>query len=264
MTEPPDDEALIAYLDGEAADPAEIEAWLGRDPALSRRLQVLSEATAAIRESFEEILREPVPERLLLAATTAPTGEILGFLRRLPLLAGLTIRVPRHWAGLAAAASICGILFGGSMEYLAQGDRQSNWLDNVAGYHNLIISSANSAYDPVFDVSPGSEQKLPVDIRVPDLKPWNLGFQGARTIMVEGKTAYQFFYATDDKALGPISLTVVPSAKADTLPTFDHRDGLNVMYWRHGGRSYAIVGHDANKGYMWGLAQDIAWQMSQT
>ena len=158
-----------------------------------------------------------------------------------------------------------GIVFGGGIGYLAGGEPQqsaSGALDNIAGYHNLLIASAN-AEATVFDVPAGadSEKKLPSDVRIPDLKPWGLAFVGARMMVVEGKPGYQFFYTTDNKDLGPITLTVWPTSHADALPTFDQRDNVNLMYWRHAGHGYAIVG-DANKGYMWGLAQDAtAWQL---
>ena len=65
---------------------------------------------------------------------------------------------------------------------------------------------------------------------------------------------------TDNKALGPITLVVGASAKADLAPTFDHRDDLNLLYWRHHGHAYALVG-TANIGYLWNIANDIAWQL---
>lgn len=263
MKQRPSDEELVAFLDGELgeAESAALSAWLERDPALRARFQALSEVGLAVRESFDEVLREPVPERLLLAATAKPAAEVLPFRARRPLLGGHG----RRWIGFAVAASVCGLVFGGPLGYLAGGNDagrqvQTSWLDNIAGYHNLFISSADGAENAVFDVPAGAEQKLPGDVHIPDLKPWSLGFQGARMMVVEGRPAYQFFYTTDNKELGAITLTVWPSGKGDMQPTFDRRDNVNLMYWRHAGHGYAIVGQ-ANKGYMWGLAQDIAWQL---
>jgi anti-sigma factor RsiW len=97
-------------------------------------------------------------------------------------------------------------------------------------------------------------------VRVPDLKPWGLAFQGARMIVVEGRPAAQLFYTTDNKALGPISVVVGSSKRADIPPTFERRQDVNVMYWRNRGRAYALVG-EADVGYLWNLANDIAWQL---
>jgi len=57
----------------------------------------------------------------------------------------------------------------------------------------------------------------------------------------------------------PITLVVGTSAKADLAPTFDRRDNLNLLYWRHHGHAYAIVGA-ADIGYLWNIYNDIAWQ----
>src|SRR5579859_6337844 len=70
MMQRPSDEVLVAYLDGEVDETTavEVESWLERDPELRSRLQVLTESATQIRDAFEEILREPVPERLMAAA----------------------------------------------------------------------------------------------------------------------------------------------------------------------------------------------------
>src|SRR5260370_14645334 len=64
------DELLIAYLDGEL-DPEtskEVATAIARDPALAREAQMLAETAAALRVMFDDVLQEPVPERLLAAA----------------------------------------------------------------------------------------------------------------------------------------------------------------------------------------------------
>ena len=77
---------------------------------------------------------------------------------------------------------------------------------------------------------------------LPNLKPWGLQFQGARYLFIEGQPATQLFYTTDNKALGPLTVVVANSTKPDLAPTFDRRDNLNVLYWRHHGHAYALVG----------------------
>ena len=97
-------------------------------------------------------------------------------------------------------------------------------------------------------------------MRLPDLKPWGLSFRGARLVVVEGRPAAQLVYVTDNKAIGPLSLVIGASKQPDVAPTFDHRQDVNLLYWRHQGRAYALVGQ-ADKGYLWGIANDVAWQL---
>jgi anti-sigma factor RsiW len=280
----PSDEMLVAYLDGEVDETTavEIEACLERDPELRARLQILTESATQIRDAFEEILREPVPDRLMAAArgrepaTDEPRqgATILSFGARLASATARKGFANRRWGlGVAAAASLSFLMIGAGGGYLAgTGDvtidgvqpssTTTSWLDNIAGYHNLLISSANGAEGTVFDVPAGadSEKKLPSDVRIPDLKPWGLAFQGARKLVVEGKPAYQFFYTTDNKSLGAITITVTNTTKGDMSPTFDKRAGVNLLYWRHQGHGYALVG-SADKGWMWGIANDIEFQL---
>ncbi|GGF38364.1 membrane protein [Aliidongia dinghuensis] len=285
MMQRPSDEMLVAYLDGEVdeATAVEIESCLERDSELQARLLLLTESDAQIRDAFDEILREPVPERLIAAArgrTAAheeeeelPSATILSFGARLATTTARKGIANRRWGlGLVAAASLSFLMIGAGGGYLAGmgGDvnvdatqpnsTATSWLDNIAGYHNLLISSANGAESTVFDVPAGAETKLPSDVRIPDLKPWSLAFQGARKLMVEGKPAYQFYYTTDNKSLGPITITVTNTTRPDSSPTFAKRAGVNLLYWRHQGHGYALVG-SADKGWMWGIANDVEFQL---
>ena len=283
MMQRPSDEVLVAYLDGEVDETTavEVESWLERDPELRNRLRALTESATQIRDAFEEILREPVPERLMAAAhgrTSADAGEpaksatILSFGAKLASATARKGLANRRWGlGLVAAASLSFLVIGAGGGYLAgTGDvsidgvqttsTTNSWLDNIAGYHNLLISSANGAESTVFDVPAGTDKGLPTDIRIPDLKPWSLAFQGARKLVVEGKPAFQFFYTTDNKSLGPITITVTNTTRGDMSPTFAKRAGVNLLYWRHQGHGYALVG-SADKGWMWGIANDIEFQL---
>ena len=103
-------------------------------------------------------------------------------------------------------------------------------------------------------------QSLPQQVRLPDLKPWGLTFRGARLVVVDGKPAAQLVYVTDNKAIGPLTLVIGASKQPDIPRTLDHRQDVNVLYWRHQGRAYALVGQ-TDIGYLWGIANDVAWQL---
>jgi anti-sigma factor RsiW len=276
MMPKPSDETLIAYLDGELDESvrAEIADQLERDSDLRLRAQRLGESAALLRTAFDPVLREPLPQRLI-AAARGETQKVVSIAARLKrTMAGQR----RWWIGVPVAASLAGLLIGGGLGFFA-GDERSmtaaqeaqadlatgNWLDSIAGYHKLFVNAGSNDTD-LADVPPNDgnahkgSQKLPPDFRLPNLKPWGLEFQGARFLIVEGRPATQLFYTTDNKALGPLTVVVASSTKADLAPTFDHRDDLNLLYWRHHGHAYALVG-TANIGYLWNIANDIGWQL---
>jgi anti-sigma factor RsiW len=281
------DDRLIAYLDGEleVAQRREVEAWLDADPAARQRMAALAESANLLRLAFDEAIREPVPDRLVAAArgeTSPPQAgaQILTFRRR----AGAQIVAPRVWRiGLPVAASLFGLLVGGGVTYLGAGRLALNgvagkqpaleataandlWLDNAAGYFKLVVSAGDN---PPMDVPATGDprealqkisQSLPQEVRLPDLKPWGLSFRGARLVVEEGRPAAALVYTTDNKAIGPLGLIIGSSKQPDTSPTFDRRQDVNLLYWRHQGRAYALVGQ-ADIGYLWGIANDVAWQL---
>jgi anti-sigma factor RsiW len=281
------DDRLIAYLDGEleVAQRREVEVWLDADPAARHRMAALAESANLLRLAFDEALREPVPDRLIAAARgeTAPpqaSAQILPFRRRV----GAQIVSPRVWRiGLPVAASLFGLLVGGGVTYLGPGRLALNgvaskqpaleataannlWLDNAAGYFKLVVSAGDN---PSMDIPATGDprealqkisQSLPQEVRLPDLKPWGLSFRGARLVVEEGRPAAALVYTTDNKAIGPLGLIIGSSKQPDIPPTFDRRQDVNLLYWRHQGRAYALVGQ-ADIGYLWGIANDVAWQL---
>jgi len=272
----PSDEQLIAYLDGELAgdERAQVALALEEDAKLKERAARLAESAGLLRAAFDPVVHEPVPDRLIAAARGTGGATVVS----------LGARVRRHigdrrwWIGVPLAASLAGLMVGAGLGFFAADESSvtasrpadvnlasGSWLDSIAGYHKLFVAAGPND-DALVDVPANdgatrkATQKLPSDFRLPNLKPWGLVFQGARFLIVEGRPATQLFYTTDIKALGPLTVVVGTSNKPDISPTFDHRDDLNLLYWRHHGHAYALVGQ-ADIGYLWNIANDIAWQL---
>lgn len=70
------DEKLMAYVDGELDDAAraEVEAALLDDPALAQRVAAQKALRNRIRLAFDNVAKEPVPDRLVKTARTAPAS----------------------------------------------------------------------------------------------------------------------------------------------------------------------------------------------
>jgi anti-sigma factor RsiW len=283
------EEALVAYLDGEldSSERQQLEAAAETDPELRDRLGALARATDLVRSAYAEIVNEPVPERLIAAArgdTAAPEpqreAQILFFKRPQRVLRPAF--AARWQVGMAAAAALFGLIVGGAGTYVgmnaltggrAAAERQvaaanaSNWLDNAAGAYKLIVNAGDqipmdvpASNDPKEALQKIS-QTLPQQVRLPDLKPWGLSFRGARLVVVEGRPGVQLVYNTDNKAIGALTLVIGQTKQPDVAPTVDRRQDVNLLYWRHQGRAYALVGQ-TDIGYLWGIANDVAWQLN--
>ena len=283
------DELLIAYLDGELgpSERREVEGWLDIDPVAREKLVAFAGSAGLVRLAFDEIMHEPIPDRLIAAARgetdlSQPLARVVPFkaLRR-----SKRSVVSRHWwVGVAVAASLFGLLLGGSIAYLgiarfepgALGGRQAAaeataannaWLDNAAGYYKLFVSAGGDG--ALIDVPATGDprealqkisQSLPQEVRLPDLKPWGLNFRGVRVVVADGRPAAQLVYTTDNKAIGPLTLIIGSAKEPDIAPTLTRRQDVNLLYWRHQGRAYALVGQ-ADIGYLWGIGNDVAWQL---
>jgi anti-sigma factor RsiW len=282
------DERLIAYLDGELepAERREVEAWLESDPSAREKLAALAESANLVRLAFDEVMHEPLPERLIAAARAETAASELGA-QVLPFKGRQ--RVPRSgaaqrwWIALPVAASLFGLLLGGGVAYVSVGKLAPTavggkraavetaavdkaWLDNAAGYFKLFVSAGEGG---LVDVPANADprealqkisQSLPHEVRLPDLKPWGLSFRGARLVVAEGRPAAQLVYTTENKAIGPLTLIIGSTKEPDISPTLARRQDVNLLYWRHQGRAYALAGQ-ADVGYLWGIANDVAWQL---
>jgi anti-sigma factor RsiW len=283
------DETLVAYLDGEldTAERRHVEAWLEADPAVRERLAALAESANLVRNAYSDIINEPLPERLIAAArgetaaSSARTEAAEIVVLKRPQRSVLRQRVVDWPLGLAAAAGLFGLVIGGFGGYFGSGAVTSNrageqqiaaaavsngWLDNAAAYYKLSVSAGDNMLVDVPASGDAREalqkisQSLPQQARLPDLKPWGLNFRGARLVVVEGRPAAQLVYTTDNQAIGPLTLLIGSSKEPDVAPTFDHRQDVNQLYWRHQGRAYVLVGQ-TDIGYLWGIANDVAWQL---
>jgi anti-sigma factor RsiW len=280
----PSDETLIAYLDGEldAAAREEIAATIDRDPQLRERASGLTDSAAQLRAAMDEVLREDVPQRLIDAARGVRERGVIDLVtERARRMGAATLSqrwgTRRLWAGAAVAASLCLIVGAGGGYFaayapsdndstVAAAQEPSYWLDNIAGYHRLLINAGVNEQGLV-DVPPNGDQgrkniqKLPAGFRLPNLKTWGLTFDGARYLIVEGQPATQLFYVSQDKKIGSITMVIGATGKADMPIASQRRDDMNFVYWRHGGHAYALVGAaDANA--LRGIAKDIVSQLN--
>lgn len=101
----PSDEELMAFVDGELAPEAarRIEVALACDPALARRVEALRALDRDIAAAFDDILDEPVPDRLRALLAQPGNGGIEGAQAR-PAVASPPDPVAAGAASAATAA----------------------------------------------------------------------------------------------------------------------------------------------------------------
>lgn len=113
-----DDEVIAAYVDGELDDATrtQFESAMAADAGLARRVAVQQALRRRLRDAFGGALDEPVPERLLAAARSAPADPASRVVPLRPRAAATSGRWRAHAPWLAAAASlVLGIAIGQRM-----------------------------------------------------------------------------------------------------------------------------------------------------
>lgn len=98
-----DDEIVMAYADGEldAAQRAEIAAAMEKDPGLARRVEKHRALRADVARAFAPVLDQPVPERLV-AAASGNKGKVLQFPIKSSRAPGAGWGI-REWGAMAAS-----------------------------------------------------------------------------------------------------------------------------------------------------------------
>ncbi len=124
------EDTLLAYVDGEldAATRAELEAAIAADTQLARRVQQAHGLRALLRNTYDPVLDEPMPARLLAAAQPAAPAPKVVDLAAERASRKAASAPPRAWAGgwqqwgAMAACLVVGVFVGRSAMIGSQGD----------------------------------------------------------------------------------------------------------------------------------------------
>jgi anti-sigma factor RsiW len=234
-----DDATLVAFVDGELDPDAmhDVAEAIANDPAAQEKVRLLRLSAPLVRAvfrqpAFQEV--NPEVERML----TRPR-------RLLSRLA--PVRAP-----LALAASIAmlviglgaGLFIGGRAPVsLGFGERL---LGEVADYHVVYARETEHLVEV-----PASQREhieawlgehLHRSLRVPDLGDRGLTFEGARLLVVDGRSVAQLLYAAPGDEHHPLALCIAGGAESDAPAIVQSREGINLAAWRAGGYFYVLAG----------------------
>jgi len=224
-------------LDGElpAEDRPADDTWLRANPDMQARSERFAADAAALTGALEDVMREPVPERLsrLLDAASPARHS-----------AGVT------WWRMAAAAVLLAIGlaagYGIGVSEWRPVDRQALALaDSAISAHDVY------AAEKLHVVEVGADQKdhligwlskrLGTTLVAPDLTPQGFGLVGGRLLPASEKSAAQFMY--EDKEGNRISLYVArDKSHGDTGFRFIEEGGTRALYWLDDGYGCAVAG----------------------
>ena len=230
---PVTDAELHAYADGQAAPerlPA-IEAALRADPSLAQFVAGVQRQNAALRDALDAPLAEPIPRRLLEAASMPPSR----WRRLLPAL------------GAAALVVIgCGIGWLARDATLEQAGTPTTFARQAALTHALYAADANR---PV-EVWAAEEKRLVTwlsrrlgfAVHAPDLNGFGYALVGGRLVAGNEKPTALFMYENADKQRLTLQVRKQASGPQETGFRYQVEDGIGVFYWIDDRCGYALSG----------------------
>lgn len=232
---PIDDEELHAFVDGQldADRTRTIENYLRENVEAAAQVSAYRAQNQALHDSFDEILDDPVPPTLLIAARTRVWW--------------------RGWATAAAAAAIViGVFAGGAGGWYARGlqisdvNNETRLTRHAASAHRIYTAERRFAVEVVAKEEKRMvrwlSKRLGHQLRVPSLS--KLGFEligGRQLATAENLPAAQFMY--QDKNLRRLTLYVRKAISAEpTSFRFARTDDILLFYWIDTPFSYALAG----------------------
>jgi anti-sigma factor RsiW len=276
-----DDILLIAYVDGDlpSQDRQEVEKEIGESAEVAERVALLQASRLPYREAFAHQKLPPVPEsltkkiqemtRAALEAENAKESKpavndaVLQHDSTTPPSAPVRSRM-RHtpaWLAVAfVAGAFCygvvlrfmpGVVPGLDSSHVKVASRPmgaSPWVQAAANYQQLY---SRETVDQLPPDDAGSAQTVAdirkqdgLALRVPDLHAEGLTFKRVQRLRFHGKPLVQIVYLPEKGA--PISLCVVKDPKPDQALSQQNVDTMDVVTWRQGELSYALIGTPGN------------------
>ena len=224
---------LHAFADGQMA-PArltQVEAWLAAHPEHRQQVEDWRALSARLHRTYDRVLDEPIPARVLPAARIAEFAD-LGML------------AARAWL-------LLGFVTGYDLRGETTRDPQPP-LATVSLSRQAAVAHAVFVPEMRHPVEVGADQeahlvgwlskRLGAQLKPPKLDEVGYHLVGGRLLPGDKGEVAQFMY--ENTAHNRLTLYVRPAAPngGDTLFRYAREDGIDVFYWADGRFGYALSG----------------------
>lgn len=270
------DQELHAYVDGTLPEErrAIVDRLLEQDEALAARVGDYFSLNAMLRERYDRVLEEPLPQRLRasVAASMAQPGRKWGAAANWPQFAsmaamlvfgigvGLSYNALRGGVSMSAAP-----LQGGSLTATRYNEPMTNFVQQAAIAHVVYAPDMQHpveiGQDHEQDLVKWLSSRIGMDVRPPSLAASGFQLIGGRLLPGTDGPIAQFMY---NDAHGERVTLCISRRHAPTKTTAFrlYQDGpVNVFYWVDGDIGYAVSGGIDHQQLL-GLAHDIYAQLT--
>ena len=249
------DRQLQDYVDDRLneRDRATVAAYLLAHPRVAAEVEAIRRQSEALRALGQEILDEPVPERLREVLREPPAHSSAEPSSVTPRTARPKFRrVPSF---LEAAAAILLFCAGGALGWLAHDVARP-----ATSLEDMLLADMTYAYAfygardyPVDFPAERAEEfvtwigrSFEREVRPPDLAELGYSYRGGRLIPTSGTSIGLFQFERPESAwLGVFFWTT--GAPPKVVRALDEREGIAAHFWNAGGLNFAVISDKANQ-----------------
>jgi anti-sigma factor RsiW len=253
---PIEDQDLHAYVDGEIDQERriEVEAWLARNPADAERVRAWAAQNRLLHAHLDDVLNEPMPQRLLQAASRTPPAW-WGLTR---LAANLTVVVLAVFGGYLLGTRSTPREIVTLVDQLPRAAAIAHAVYVPEKLHPVEVTAADTAHLVTW-----LSKRLDRKLKAPDFAAAGFELLGGRLLSGERGPVALFMY--QDADAHRVTLYVrreAPDAdEAESSFRYEVDDGVGVFYWIEGRSGYALSG-ELDKKTLLGLATLAYRQLS--
>lgn len=235
-----DENSLHRYVDG-FLDPRqrlEVEAWLAERPAERRRVHAWGEQNRLMHQTFDPVLNEAVPQRLLVAATPAGrTGGIAPLVKAAAAAGVLAIAViGSYFIGRYHAVETTVV----TDAALPRAAAVAHAVYTPEVRHPVEVAAADAGH-----LVGWLSKRLGRQLKAPDFSAEGYSLLGGRLLPGESGPVAQFMY--ENLQGQRVTLYVrregpVARGMDDTAFRYAIQDGVGVFYWVDRDSGFALSG----------------------
>jgi len=248
---------LQAYADGRLtpARLAAVEAWLAGRPEEAERIAAYRRLAQEVRGAYDNLLSEPVPERLRhAAARRLPWRRIAAVLAWVAL--GVAVGAPAGWYAKRERA-------------VAQATPDTTVLARRAAVAHAVYSP--EVRHPV-EVGADEEQhlvtwlskRLGAKVRAPKLDEVGMSLVGGRLLPGDSGPVALFMYQSQNGRRLTLYMRTEASHNRETAFRYARENNVGVFYWIDREMGYALSSADLSKDELLRLANLVYKQLEGT
>jgi len=209
---------------------------LANDAGLAARVAEMCAQNVALRDAFDLVLDEPIPEHLL-AAAVPPATRASRYARGFPIAIGI------------AATLVAGVAIGWFVRdaLIERAGTPTSFARQAAFAHALYAADVNR---PV-EIWANEEKRLVnwltkrlgFQVHAPDLTGVGYLLVGGRLVAGNEKPTALFMYENADKERLSLQVRKHSPGTGETAFRYAHENGVGVFYWIDDACGYALSGN---------------------